>query len=43
MSTLPLGSNVAVASWRAVFIEGVEAAGAKLPFGAGVGCGVGFR
>src|ERR1700688_2053468 len=44
MSTLPLGSNVAVASKRAVFIEEVEAAGAKLPpgLGVGVGWGVGF-
>jgi hypothetical protein len=41
ISTLPLGSRVAVASWRAIFIEGVEAAGAKLPFGVGWGVGVG--
>jgi hypothetical protein len=39
-----LGSNVAVAPERAWFIEAVEAAGAKLPpgLGVGVGWGVGF-
>src|SRR5260370_1275072 len=42
MSTLLLGSNVAVALKRAVFIEEGEGAGARLPFGAGVGGGVGF-
>ena len=41
MSTLPLGSSVAVAWSRAWFIVGVEPSGAKLPPGAGVGVGIG--
>jgi hypothetical protein len=41
MKTSPFWSNVAVASKRPTFIDGVEAAGAKEPFGAGVGVGVG--
>jgi hypothetical protein len=41
MSTLPLFSVVAVALSRAWFIEGFEAAGAKLPPDVGVACAEG--
>jgi hypothetical protein len=41
ISTLPLFNSVAVASLRAWFIEGFEAAGAKLPPDVGVACAEG--